>query len=46
MGYEGTIDWVSLVMFAIPLTGYLVLLLKLSDRHYRQVLAHECGEWR
>jgi hypothetical protein len=42
--YDYTFSWVALVIMAVLVIGYFVLVVRLSDREYRDVIRERFGE--
>ena len=41
--FDYSFSWLNLVIMAVVLIGYFVMMLKLSDREYRDVIAEKFG---
>ena len=42
--YDYSFSWVSLAVMVIVIVGYFVMMIRLSDMEYREVIAEKFGE--
>lgn len=42
--FDYSFSWMNLVIMAVVLIGYFIMLLKLSDKEYRDVISEKFGE--
>ena len=44
--FDYSFNWIALIVMAVLVVGYFVLVVRLSDREYREVIAERFGDRR